>query len=121
MGISAFIKSICVQTAVYWGSPVNDGYGGKTYAAPVEIQCRWTDKQRIVFRQDGKQLLAKGEVLVTADLDLQGWLYLGNLVDFDDSVDISQPMNIEGAYEIQAIDKIPMIKSTDIFVRTIFL
>ena len=23
------------QTAVYWGSPVDDGYGGKTYADPV--------------------------------------------------------------------------------------
>jgi len=43
-------KNLLRQTAVYWGSPVNDGYGGKTFAAPVEVQCRWMIKQEKIGR-----------------------------------------------------------------------
>lgn len=124
MGIDKFIKKVCVQTAVYWGSPVDDGYGGRTFADPVEIACRWTDKLRLIGGNE-KELVTKGEVLVTQDLDLQGYLYLGTLEDVevlqDSSGDVISPLDVEGAYIIMAFDKIPMIKSTTIFVRTVFL
>lgn len=125
MGISKFISKIAVQTAVYWGSPVNDGYGTKTFAQPRELTppngVRWTDKQRVVYSAMGEQWISKAEVLVTEDLDLLGWLYLGSLNDFESGVDISDPMKVLGAFEITAFDKIPMIKSTTEFVRKAIL
>ena len=120
MGIDKFIKKVCVQDAVYWGNPVSNGTGGMTFDAPVDIKCRWTDKQRIILSANGVQVLVKGEVMITADLDLQGWLKLGRLSDFDSTVDETNPMKVAGAYEIIAVDKIPMIKSTTVFVRTVF-
>lgn len=117
MGISAFIKSICVQTAVYWGSPVKDGYGGATFNTPVEILCRWEWKEKIQELQNGKLQHQKGQVLVTEDLDLEGYLYLGSLTGI--SGDVTNPLEIEGTYQIIEINKIPMIKSSTEFVRTI--
>lgn len=124
MGISALISKVCVQTAVYWGGPVSDGKGGHTFDAPVEIKCRWTDKQRVTTDQDGLQLQAKGNLMVTQDLDTEGWVYLGLLEDLtneDNNFTIpANPINVPGAYKIIAVDKIPMVKSKTVFVRTIY-
>lgn len=119
MGITKFISKVCVQTAVYWGNPVSDGMGGHTFDVPVEIKCRWTDKVRITTDSNGLQLQAKGNLLVTQDLDYEGWVMLGTLEDLPD-LESADPLKVSGAYKIVAIDKVPMIKSTTVFVRTIF-
>ena len=53
-GIEKFLQKVCVQTAVYWGSPVENGFGAKTFASPIEIKVRWTDKQQVIKGGDGK-------------------------------------------------------------------
>ena len=125
MSIDKFVRRVCVQTAVYWGNPVNDGYGAFTYDEPREIKCRWTDKERIQSPAGGQEIHQKAEVLVYEDLDLQGWLYLGNLIDIEDELNnyevSANPMNISGAFQIIAVDKTPMIRSNTIFVRIIYL
>lgn len=122
MGIEKFIKKICVQTAVYWGTPVPDGYGGYIFDDPVEILCRWEDKVELIDRVGerlGEQIISKAQVLVTQDLNEQGYLYLGTLNDLDS--DTSNPKEIKGAYMIKWKTKIPMIRSTTEFVRKVYL
>lgn len=119
MGIEKFIEKVCVQTAVYWGSPVNDGYGGKTFGAAVEIDVRWEDKNELVTLNNGKEYMSKATILVTADVDLGGYLYLGTEDDLES--DHSDPLAVDDAFEIKKFDKIPMIKKTDEFVRTCYL
>ena len=46
-GIEKVAKRFCVETAVYWGNPQNDGYGGFTFDTPVEIKCRWEEKSEV--------------------------------------------------------------------------
>lgn len=129
MSIENFIRRVCVQQAVYWGNPVEDGFGGKTYASPVEIACRWEDKVRKVKANDGSEIESKATVLVTQDLDFEGYLYLGTLEAVEafeiaanlGSGEVISPRDIDGAYEIVAIDRIPMVRSTTVFVRTIYL
>jgi hypothetical protein len=125
MSITNFIKRVAVQTAVYWGSPINDGYGGKTFASPVEIKCRWEDKVRLLISADGSETKSKATVLVTQELDDEGYLYLGTLDDLDeisqDSDFAYNPKNIVHAYEIVAKDRIPMFRSTTVFVNTVYL
>lgn len=126
-GIEKIVAKFCVETAVYWGNPVNDGYGGFTYDDPVEIDCRWENKMEMDIGWlstgfPGNIRLSKASVLVTEDLDLNGVLWRGTLDTLNDIYDdISNPKIISEAYAIHRIDKIPMVFKTDEFVRTVWL
>jgi hypothetical protein len=126
-GIEKIVAKFCVETAVYWGNPVNDGYGGFTYDDPVEIDCRWENKTEMDIGWlstgfPGNIRLSKASVLVTEDLDLNGVLWRGTLDTLNDTYDdISNPKIISEAYAIHRIDKIPMVFKTDEFVRTVWL
>jgi hypothetical protein len=121
MSIESFIKKVCVQTAVYWGNPVSDGYGGKTFDAAVEIKCRWEEKLELFTSSNGEQLVSRAVILLTQDVDDGGFLYLGELDTLVSPIDVTKPKTITGAWEIKRFDKIPMIKSTTVFVRKAYL
>ena len=124
-GIEKFIKSVCVQTAVYWGNPQPDGFGGSTFDDPVEIPVRWEEKMQTITGTDGKEFVSSTEVLVTDDYDLGGFLMLGSLNDLEssgtESSDVISPLELSNTYEIKHRDRIPMIKSTTVFVRKLYL
>jgi hypothetical protein len=124
-GIEKVAKRFCVETAVYWGNPQNDGYGGFTFDTPVEIKCRWEEKSEVNIGWfstgfPGNLLLSKASVLVLQDLDLQGYLYRGTLASLS-GYDTSKPKAISNAYIIHRFDRIPMVRKTDEFVRTAWL
>jgi hypothetical protein len=79
--ITGLLARNCKQRAVYWGSPVEDGQGGKTFAAPVEIACRWEEMNQIVSDAKGSELTSRAVVYVLQDVDEEGFLYLGDLLD----------------------------------------
>lgn len=118
MSIESFIKKVCVQTAVYWGNPTPNGFGGYTFSAPVEVKCRWDDTNEFQRNANGVEFVAKAKVLVTQDMDLGGWLFLGSLDDLESN---PVPTKSDGAFMIGKFIKVPMIKKTDVFVRTAFL
>jgi len=98
------------QTAIYWGTPTDDGYGGFTYADPVEITCRWVDSTRIIRNNSGREVACRAIVEVSQDLDEQGMLYLGELDDLDSNQE-DDPRSVSGVYEIIRFDKIPTMNS----------
>jgi hypothetical protein len=133
MSIEKFIKKVCVQTAVYWGNPQDDGTGGKTFTDPVELKpplngVRWEETTQVITNSQGREIVSKAQILVCQDLDEEGYLFLGTLEDLD-SLDSSgdssggyyNPIEIDGAYEIKRFDKTPMIKSKTTFVRKAYL
>ena len=101
------------QKAVYWGAPISDGYGGFSWADPVEIDCRWSDSARVITTHDGSELVCRAEVQVAQDLDEQGMLLLGVLEDLE-SGDYNDPVNAE-AWAIVRFDKVPTIKGDKFF------
>lgn len=132
-GIEKEIEKFCVQTAVYWGNPQSDGYGGYSYDSPVELSpddnngVRWEEKSELDIGwvstgHPGNVKLSKSQVMVLQDLDENGYLWLGTLDDLESQyTDTSDPMKITGAYPILRFDKIPMVFKTDEFVRTAYL
>lgn len=130
MGIAAFIKSKCVETAVYWGNPQPDGYGGNTYDDPIELAppdngVRWEDKDQIMGTQVGGEvtgnvLLSRSGVVVNQDLDEQGYLYHGTLADLSPAQQ-ANPKLIDDAYIIKRFEKTPALGSTTEFFRKAFL
>jgi len=108
------------QTAVYWGGPVENGYGGFTYDDdPIEISCRWTDSTQVVSDSKGNNIVCKSVVMVGQDLDEQGMLYLGTLDDLGPDRD-DNPETIEGAWRIKRFDRIPTVKGKT-FLRVCYL
>jgi len=120
MGLETFIKSVCVQTAVYWGNPQPDGRGGYTFDEPVEIGCRWDQKIQVIVGTTGKEIVSKAEILVTQDIDEEGFLFLGSLTDLD-SDEAGDPQIITDAWEVLLFIKSPFFKSTSEFTRQVFL
>jgi hypothetical protein len=124
--IQKFIKKICTQTAVYWGNPVNDGEGNKVCDTPFEIKCRWDDVVEVVTDKHGKSIESRAKVLITQELDEEGYLYLGTiesiLVQLSNPEKVfTKPMTFEKTYEIKRIANTPEIYSTTDFVRIVYL
>jgi hypothetical protein len=119
MSIPKLISRVCVQPAVYWGSPQNDGRGGRTYADPVEIYVRWDDEAKLIVDDRGQEIVSRAEVLVQQDLDLDGRLLLGSLSDLAQA-ERDDPM-AAGAWRIKRRDKNPLFASRNKFVRVVYL
>lgn len=118
MGIQKFIESICVQTAVLWSFQQEDGFGNSTFAEPVEIQVRWEEKHELLTDEEGKQFVSRAEIILPIDIKRLDYLYLGTLVEISSE---SDPKQVEGAHEVKTFTKVPMIKSTTVFVRKAYL
>jgi len=101
------------QTATYWGNPVSDGYGGRNFDAPVEIDVRWEDKQELFTDTSGQEKLSRAVVFVGEDVQVGGYLFLG-------SSSAGNPLDVSGAYEIKQFSKIPDLKAEN-FLRKIWL
>lgn len=117
-GIEKFISKVCVQPAVYWENPRNNGTGGFTFDTPRMIYVRWEDKIQSINVARGKEVTSIAEVLVTEDLDLHGMLLLNTPFE---QVGVLSPFDIAGAVEIVKIEKVPMIKSNSVFVRKVYV
>lgn len=120
MSIQDVINRMCTQTAVYWGNPRNDGQGGFTFDAAIEINCRWEDSNEVVVGNTGNTFSAKSVVYPTVDLVEEGMLFLGTLNDLD-STEIVSPMSLENAYLIKRFDKLLALGSTTEFLRKAYL
>lgn len=118
-GKSKRITNALKQTAVYWGTPVSDGQGGRTFADPVELAVRWEQKQELFRNAAGQESTSSAIVFVGQDVDLGGYLYLGELTDIS-SGEEGNPQIVSGAYEIRLCDKTPDFKATN-FVRRAWL
>ena len=132
MSIISFITKISAQTALYWGTPVNDGYGGTTYADPVEIKCRWDDTIKMINNKQGEELISNAEIITNEELEEGGLLYLGTLDDLelmeDSNTILSStqfyvlPNQIEGdVYKIATKSKVPLLRSNTQFVLQYYL
>lgn len=117
MGLIEVITRACVQTAVYWGTPVPDGYGGWTYTDAREIQCRWEHKIQTIQKNDGENLVSPIQVFALEMLDMKGLLFLGELADLDSN--LAPPE--DGAYSIKMIEKIPLLGSSSQFFYKMYL
>jgi hypothetical protein len=107
------------QDAVYWGTPSPDGFGGATFASPIEITVRWEDSNIQFMSPDGNVELSKAVIFAGQDVVIGGWIFLGTL-DEVGSANQDDPQLVDGASEIRAFNKTPNIKGTD-FEREIII
>ncbi len=118
--IIRFVESVCVQTAVYWGSPNPDGYGGYSYDAPVEVLCRWDDKVQMVRDSRGDEVVSNAEIMVAQDLAEGGMMHLGKLTELTESQK-NNPLEVPQARIILRLNRVPLFRSKTEFIYTVFL
>ena len=140
MGFAEFIEKTLVQTAVYWGNPVADGYGGYTYDAPIEIDCRWQSKKERIAVQQGtsansEEDISNAQIYVKQDLNEGAFLYLGTLAEFiggsttwndggvwdDARIWAETPEVVGGSFKIKKFEKSALLKSTTDYIRKAYL
>lgn len=120
MSVNAFMKRLCRDTAVYWGTPAADNFGAFTFATPVEIKCVWREKVTLIRDNEGREIVAKAKVYVIQDLDEHGMLFHGELNDLTDTQK-SDPKKVSSAYEIKAFIKIPSLNLENQYNRSAIL
>lgn len=120
MSIDAYMKNICNDIAVYWGTPVADKFGAFTFATPVEIQCLWKGKVVLIRDDEGREIVSKAKVYVTQDLDEHGMLFHGILDDLT-AAQKSDPRKVSSAYEIKTFMKVPSLHLKNQFNRSAIL
>ncbi len=118
-GIERTVERFCVQTAIFWRNIGSNGMGGFTFEAPVDIKCRWDGKSEIRMGGTGQQYASSTSVLTNHEITEGDYLCLGSLSTF--IVVPVNPLEVQGAYPIRQVDKIPMVRKTDEFVRTAYL
>lgn len=106
------------QKCCYWAAPVADGYGKFTYAAVVEIDCRWNNKAMRYINKEGEQKVTTAVVIVNQDLVLGGFLWLGAEADLPSPH--TDPTTVSGAYAIGFFSKVVSLDGIDV-VRKAYL
>lgn len=91
------------QDATYWPPGQNDGFGGVSYGAPVEIKCRWQDKAELFRDNEGQELTSSAVVYVDRELEAKGYLFEGITAE-------ANPITVEGAREVRQLGASPALK-----------
>lgn len=94
------------QVATYWEPNGNDGFGGVTFAAPVEIMCRWEDKAVLFRDSQGREVVSDAIVYPDRSLSVGGYLALGSFEDAD-------PRSV-GAKEIRQSNASPSLSNDEV-------
>ena len=119
MGIESFIAKSLNQTAVYWGNPINNADGGKTFDPPIEIPCRWEEKIEVVNDNQGREIMSIAIVYTEIDTDVEGLLLLGTFNDLDSDMD-ENPKNDLAVKIIRRFDKESSLDGKS-FIRKTYL
>lgn len=101
MGI---ITRMLKQDAVYWPPASRDKYGRPGVGTPVAIRCRKEDINLQFTDLRGELRVSNAMFYVSRDVELGGYLWLGELADAP-----SDPREHQGAYEIKQFMTIPKL------------
>lgn len=88
------------QTATYWSPGANDGLGGFSFGAPIQIACRWQNTAVLFKDTQGKDVVSSAVVYPDRPLLAAGWIFLGVSA-------VSNPRTVTGAQEIKQIGQSP--------------
>lgn len=99
------------QKATYWGGRTQGGFGDITFDAPIVLDVKWEDRVETFTDLSGNEHQSRAIVYTDRDLDLGGYLLLGESVATDPTV-------VSGALEIQRSDEVPDLRGLNTEYRS---
>ena len=115
MSIASFLTKIRKQKAIYWAKTGDDGFGGTTFAAPADVDCRWSDVSEKYVDDTGVERVSVSSVIVDQTMITGGYLKLDEL----DSATPDSPIGVVGASPIRKFMIVPDIKNTVNYMKAI--
>lgn len=100
-----FLTAYLTQTATLWSKTGRDGYGNPTFAAPVQIPCRWERRTEQVKSVSGDIILSRARVFLDRDVELGDYLFLGTSATAD-------PRDVATAFEVLDFKSTPSLEGT---------
>ena len=116
MGI---IERMRKQKAVWWEFTGLDRSGQKTYANPIEIQCRWEDVNEESIDERGNQFISASIVYVDREMKPGDILWNGLLADDPDDPLASAPADPRkdfNARQIRAFERMPKLDYSEVLL-----
>lgn len=95
----------------YWGAPVLDGWGSKTFNAPVVLMGRWEDRHEQFIGLSGVTEVSRAHVWLTITPDLGGYLLRGESTEVD-------PTSLAVAFEVRMTREIPDLRGNFVERKT---
>lgn len=94
------------QIATYWApTGATDLFGKQVFAPSVLLKCRWEDKSELYLNKASKEVISKSKIYFAQDIDIDGYLYLGQ------NYDVVDPRELIGAHEIQMVQRTPDLRN----------
>lgn len=95
--------------AIWWSKTGRGVSGDPTFAAPVEISCRWEDVQERFIDLVGAEVVSSALVYVDRDMKAGDFLQRGEL----ESGTPANPTDSSEAWEMRDWNKLPNFKETE--------
>lgn len=106
----SLIKRMRKQQAVWWSrNPTPDQSGNHTFAAPVEIKCRWEDIVKQFRDSQGEMQLSSALVYVDREMELGDRLMKGEMPTDVEADPMEEPL----AFEIKRFEKLPNLRNKE--------
>lgn len=119
----SLITKMRKRKAVWWRRLGRDKFMNWSYAAPVEIDCRWDDITTEFVDPQGDTKISRSVVYVDRDMTPGDVLFFGTKTsDHDDYLGGAgkSPERFPNAYSIKQFSKIDNLKATE-QLRTVYL
>jgi len=114
------IAKVRKQDAIWWARQTTpDRYGKFTFAEPVAIKCRWTDKTQEFVDSRGEVAVSAALVMVDRVMSPGDRIQLGTL-NLDNVDSPADPLDASTAYEVKRMERTPTLKNDDELL-TVFL
>lgn len=93
------------DVVTYWEiTGATDRYGKPLLTSPVQIKCRWEDKQSQIISKHGTEIISKTRIFTRTSLNIDGYVAKGVVADAD-------PRPLDTAFEIQQVSTTPDLRS----------
>lgn len=129
---NGLIQRMLKQVAVYWAPAGVDRKGQQTFAAAVEVPCRWDEQTEQFLDHNGNVALSKAKVYVGVDVQELGAVWLSSATADDPAgtalAQLTSPTSpfantgVGGkkAMEVRRFERFPNARN-DNYLRTVYV
>lgn len=110
-----FLNQVCV----YWRKGAVDGFGSSSFAAGVDMACRWENHRQLSQSANGDQIKTSCKVNPEGQVYEGDYLFLGSIASLT-AEQIADPRQVPDAKMVFSVDSVPDVDGTSIW-HTCFL